>query len=59
MRRLFPLFCAILLLYSCSKTLNPSVMFKTDKEYQYAQPDSALNAFRANINWLNMTNWNY
>ena len=41
MRRLFPLFCAILLLYSCSKTLNPSVMFKTDKEYQYAQPDSA------------------
>ena len=40
MKRLV-LFClATSLLYSC-RTFNPSVMFKTSKDYQFAEPDSA------------------
>jgi polysaccharide export outer membrane protein len=39
MRRLVLLFVAISLFYSC-RTINPSVMFKTGKDYPYAQPDS-------------------
>jgi polysaccharide biosynthesis/export protein len=39
MRRLVLLFLVISLFYSC-RTFNPSVMFKTGKDYPYAQPDS-------------------
>jgi polysaccharide biosynthesis/export protein len=39
MRRLVLFFVAISLFYSC-RTINPSVMFKTGKDYPYTQPDS-------------------
>src|SRR5258705_4451112 len=40
MRRLVLFFVAISLFCSC-RTINPSVMFKTAKDYPYTQPDSA------------------
>src|SRR5947207_7359411 len=39
MKRILLLFFFIPLLFSC-RTLNPSIMFKTEKGYQFAKPDS-------------------
>src|SRR5712672_2914590 len=46
MRRLVLFFVAISLFYSC-RTINPSVMFKTGKDYPYTQSDSVSKAVQS------------